>query len=114
MFTRDSPEVAIDSIHCAELEMERTHPEAPLRLAAKMVYVEKATGVTYGYTSLVHDGSMGDDMSPISKDSLLLLGELVESLEKDLGKLVFKTGHSVSGKTVETDEGLKVGLGGRT
>lgn len=126
MFTRDTPTCEINSIYCAELRFKRPVPGQRMIVHAKMVYANKERGETFGTCPLVYDSAVhgvegyiedGSQEGPrtLSKETLDALEKFLALAEKDLGRLVFERGHSVApGETgrAETNEGLRVGLGG--
>ena len=130
MFTRDTSDCGIDSIYCAEVEIKRPEPGKRLRVEALMVYANRERGETYGTCPLVYDSAVhgvegyddDDKQKPesprtLSTETLKALEKFLELVEKDLGRLVFTSGQTaqVSDQNkAESDEGLRVGLGGQT
>lgn len=116
MYTRDTPDCAIDSVYCAEMQMKRVIPGAPLGLRLVMVYMNRSTNDTFGTCPLAYDESV--DSTTLSKDTLKKLEEFIESAERDLGKLIFERGHTEgqSGAGAEAESGLPLqmpkGIGG--
>jgi hypothetical protein len=124
MFTRDTPQCGIDTVYCAELRLKKQTPDGRLLVQAKMVYSNGKTGATFGTCPLLYDSAVhgGGEViaSTLSAESIELITQLQNSLEKDHAKLVFEHGHTAgssgSGKGgAETGESIsKAGLGGVT
>ena len=117
MFTRTTPECAIDSVACTKLNIQTRDVDGSPRVEMDMVYIQKASGTTYGVCPLVHDASVG--MEILSAEALGKLKELLQCIERDYGLAVFGKGHfSEPGRSseveAETTEGLQgqLGLGG--
>ena len=128
MFTRDTSDCEIDSIYCAEVEFKRPEPGKRLQVEALMVYANRARGETYGTCTLIYDSAVhgveGYDEEAVPEgprtlgiETLAALEKFLELAEKDLGKLIFKSGQTAKAgdqNKAESDEGLSTGLGGQT
>ena len=81
MYTRSSGQSAFDSVLCAGVTLVCPPNGEQPEVQATMVYVQKATGLTYGTCPL--------SSQLLSQRSLELIKSLVESLEEDAGAVVF-------------------------
>ena len=116
MYVRGTDHCNIDAVWSAEVEVKRNAPAAPPEVKVVMVFSNSKTGDTMGTCPLYHNPAAGI-ADNISKETLELLERFLESAEKDLGKLVFESGTTVTGGLAsggaESDEGLtRVGIGG--